>query len=589
MSRFFFALTLGLFTLGAASALATTGPDPRGPHTPFNEGAVECVLESTNLSGPVELDPQCVYRKSVVIQESNTTLDCRGARIEGDKFRSITIKGDIDNVVVRDCYMISEGGILVSPPPRQEGESDEEWRARSPTGVHIENVHIKGTIGTGIFIGPAVVGVTFEKSIVEDAGSAGIYLEYATQHNVIRDNLVRNNGYRAGGDELPRTGWARREGIAVDASAFNLIENNTVESNAFGGVFLYKNCWEYHTDADQEQRHQHAHSNVIRGNHFRDQDFGVWVASRQARDMGAWLCGDDTPYDNPFVLDEVFHENYPMFEATIPTPYTFNTEYLYAASEGYFCPPVGVCNPFRSTVYIWEDFAENNTIEGNVFEAHGKAGIRVEDDDTRITGNLFVGAFEYIYLGTPIRSRYLNRPVEHTVITGNSYVDSEASAFSDQLALVPGEHVETVLSNNGRVCLDPWGQRLLHGQAVLAFESETGGAQGCVSEERECEDGMLSGSFVFAQCENPEPEEGETLNQGPVESNVNPEEEDDLGVATPIPDPESAAEYAASGPSKKAPPGPASGCSSIRPSATPFLLLAILLLLRRRKGLHPPL
>jgi len=62
----------------------------------------------------------------------------------------------------------------------------------------------------------------------------------------------------------PRVNWWRREGIAVDASARNTIAGNTLRRNAFGGIFLYKNCWETHSyEPDSEQRVQHAHSNMF--------------------------------------------------------------------------------------------------------------------------------------------------------------------------------------------------------------------------------------------------------------------------------------------------------------------------------------
>ncbi len=425
-----------------------------GPVFPKAAQPTSCPHDTT-ISGVVELDPSCAY-DGFVLNASNTRLDCRGATIGGSAggdARGIMIRGDIDDVIVENCWLEGTKGIKIAPPDRDSGETDDELRARSPRGVVIRNVSVRDSRSAGIFVGPVVAGARIEDSVVEHSESSGIYLEYGTQHIEVRRNVIRSNGHVAQG--VARTEWTRREGIAVDASAFNVIEENVFEKNAFGGVFFYKNCWEDSTvSAKSRPRAQHAHHNRVSGNWFREMPIGVWIASRQARDLGAWDCGDTTPYPNPIALKAAFPPGYPTFRSTYPARYDFNLEYLHATLIGRPCPG-GDCSVNRTAAYIWEDFAEDNVVSANRFEALTLAGVRVEDDRAEITGNSFVGDFDYVFVGTPFRSRYLGRPVQDALIRDNCFSGAPAARpkFEDNIALVPGEHAGTTLSGNG--CTPP--------------------------------------------------------------------------------------------------------------------------------------
>ena len=83
---------------------------------------------------------------------------------------------------------------------------------------------------------------------------------------------------------------AGREVIAVDGSARNKILGNSFEQLPFGGIYLYRNCGEGGT-----VRHQTPRENVIKGNTFhsgpRWGSYGIWLGSR-----GGWspYCGQDS-------------------------------------------------------------------------------------------------------------------------------------------------------------------------------------------------------------------------------------------------------------------------------------------------------
>lgn len=439
------AFALALWPLAAAAGLE----GEVGPAVPMDPDAVDCPLPEGPLQGEVQLDPGCIYRQRVELAESDTTLDCRGAQIRPERGRAIRIVGPVQRVTVRDCYL-GGGGLLVRGVDIEPGEDGDATRTRSSTEVLIERVHVLASHMTGMFIGNHVVGATVRDCLVENTESCGIYLEYGSQSNRIEHNLIRNAGHEVGG--LPRQHWWRREGIAVDASAHNTIVGNELHHNAFGGVFLYKNCWEYHsTDPNGPQRIQHAHSNLIADNHFHHMPIGVWVAARQARDLGAWDCGDPTPYDNPILLDEAFPPDYPVSQGTFPAPYDVSAEYLWNELEGRPCPDDD-CSYEREAVYIWPDFAENNTVRGNLFEDLELIGVRIEDDDTTVERNVFLGAYDHIYLGTPFRARYLDQPVARTRITHNLFKAPDATRYDAHLFTVPGEHRDTIIRENALAC-----------------------------------------------------------------------------------------------------------------------------------------
>ena len=324
----------------------------------------------------------------------------------------------------------------------RDGESDDEVRALAPQDVLIENVDITSTDSVGVHLLPHTVGVTVRNSVLSNNSSSGVYMSpYGRRHRII-NNQIENNGHIKP-DGTPRIGWYRREGIAIDASSEHYIAGNDISANAFGGILLYKNCWEHADDEPNSRpRTDHARANLIENNRFRDQPFGVWIAARQSRDLTLMGCGDPTPYTNPISVMDVFHPTY--------------GDYPSAAIELYI-----LSLNFAS---VWPDFAEDNEIIGNTFESIGRGGIRIEDDGTRVVDNLFIGDFDYVFVGAPFRARLADQPVDSTVIVNNSYHSSSEASFAERLALIPDEHTNTQLRDNARACIDAAGQHIRHGR-----------------------------------------------------------------------------------------------------------------------------
>ena len=436
--------------------------EPRGPLTERNPDAQRCELQSRKLSGEVTLDRNCYYEQSFVIEDPDTILDCDGAELRPVDSFAVNVKRDADRATIRNCYIRGYKGIAVRVRKIRDDETDDDVRALSPVDVVIEHVHVSESESVGVHLLPHTVGVTVRNSILINNSSSGVYMSPYGRHHQIHNNLIEGNGH-VKPDGTSRIGWYRREGIAIDGSSEHVITQNEITNNAFGGILLYKNCWEHAAEEpDSRPRTDHARANLIEGNEFRDQPFGVWIAARQSRDLTLMGCGDPTPYTNPIAVNTVFHPSY--------------ADYPSAATELYI-----LSFNFAS---VWPDFAEDNQILNNVFEGITQGGIRVEDDGTEIRGNLFLGDFDYIFVGAPFRARLANQPVRGTSITENSFYLPPVTEFTSQLALIPDEHVETTLVDNYRACPLSGEEFAIHGDRREVENSDE-----CIREGSECVDG----------------------------------------------------------------------------------------------------
>jgi parallel beta-helix repeat protein len=123
-----------------------------------------------------------------------------------------------------------------------------------------------------------------------------------------------------------------REVMAVDGSATNTIIGNRFLQVSYGGIYLYRNCGEGGT-----VRHQAPQGNVIENNFFNVKDlrsgsYGIWLGSRQGRRS---YCEDDAGY------------------------------------------------PFGSSIDN-RDFADHNTIRGNIFQPASEEAVRDDGADNRV-------------------------------------------------------------------------------------------------------------------------------------------------------------------------------------------------------------
>ena len=255
------------------------------------EGEDSCVLpDSGVISGSVKLNSSCTYFQTIKISQSNTHLNCNGATLEGGGIRAVGIQIDgrkkrIENVTVENCKVqnFRNRGISIASGFRiREFSSDRQSNYNvAPRNIQIEGVTVLGSGRGGVYFDSYVTDSKLSNSTVQGSGKVGVYLEQGTQRIQILNNTIQGNGTEG-----------RREGLAIDSSAHNTVMGNRFIGNAGGGVFIYKNCSENFSSGKSAIRWQSSDFNMIKGNTFAGERVGVWIASRQSKDLRKWDCGD---------------------------------------------------------------------------------------------------------------------------------------------------------------------------------------------------------------------------------------------------------------------------------------------------------
>lgn len=329
--------------------------------------SIGCKLPK-NIEGYVELSANCVYKASLLIVQSNVVIDCNGGILDGENELKYGLLIDsmgsaLENVTVKNCTFrnFKNGGVLVtwSGVAAQKSGTRAEKYAKSPHNIILDNNIIQNNGGVGVYVDDYVAYTYILNSLVQGNRGVGVYLDDSTKNNILRNNTFINNGYR-----LKK---GPREALAIDSSADNIIEGNTFSSNAAGAIFLYKNCGENIHKGRQVIRWQHSDRNIIHNNIFYGELIGVWLASRQSKNMATWDCGD-LPMD-----------------------------------------PMG---------RYFEDFADDNTVSGNKF-IDNKVAIRVESDRNQIIANDFFCVRNPIEFPITRREEFLGLPQTGNVMRNN--------------------------------------------------------------------------------------------------------------------------------------------------------------------------
>jgi parallel beta-helix repeat protein len=332
-----------------------------------NDAAPIEILNSTVLQ-----DVDYTPGHGFLIRKSNIVLDCNGMVLDGKGVAPFGVDIDsygksISNIVVKNCTFknFKYRGASVgwqekysNKIKRINGRDDSELYAMHPKNIFFYNDTFSGSGTAGLYVDSFSQNVSIERSVFSDNFGVGIYLEFSSKRSRILNSFFSSNGFKKG-----------RESIAIDSSSENYISGNYFKNNYAGSVFLYKNCGESFSGEEQFTRKNGANNNVIVGNSFLGEKIGVWVASRQSRDLSKWNCTDPSIYQGKYYQD-----------------YS-NNNYI---SNNKFC---GVVKPI-----ILED--DNNHVESNV------ADVKRNSDFVEIT--------------TPPRAIYLKKPVLGNAVNDNT-------------------------------------------------------------------------------------------------------------------------------------------------------------------------
>lgn len=321
-----------------------------------------CQLPDMQKSGlKVTLDATCVYHGVLNITKSKSTLDCQGAILDGENTQrnGIIVNGHgekISGVKIINCNIenyLNSGIRITSGIKLQDLSTDHDLNySRSPEKIILKNIKISNIGRVGVFFDSYTTNSVISDSVIEGAGGPAIYLEQSSQKNQILRNKIIKNGN-------PKDGKNGSAGIHIDSSANNVIKDNFFSGNMAGGIFLYKNCGEKYSTGKSVIRWQHSDFNTISNNLFSDEKVGVWIASRQSKNLSKWDCGD-------FSMDGI--------------------------------------NKY------YEDFANNNLIENNRF-CNNKISIRIEGDNNSVFGNSYDSSLDtFVQFPKSMRAKIIGKP-----------------------------------------------------------------------------------------------------------------------------------------------------------------------------------
>lgn len=337
-----------------------------------------CWNKNVEIQGNVSMNPTCIAKGGVLIRTSGTHLDCRGGTISLDKKVNSAIIIDsqgeeIQDISIKNCILKGSKfktiyiGWNQSDRKKSERLSREELYERTPKNITIEKTRILESGSSGIYIDDYTQNVTMNELIIENTPAMAIYFEFSSKGNILKNSTIRGAGKAV-----------KREAISIDSSQSNLIENNKFIDNPYGGIFIYKNCSEHlKTRSNQVTRWMSADHNQIMGNEIVGSRRAVWIAARQSKRQHKSECGNGYYAEDTYTLDS----------------------------------------------------AKNNLVAGNKI-SKAEVGIIVEDDFNEIRDNQFEDiSREPIWIGTPMRSKYLNQPVQEVKVTGNKLQGRDAATL----------------------------------------------------------------------------------------------------------------------------------------------------------------
>jgi hypothetical protein len=199
--------------------------------------------------------------------KNNTTINGNGQILEGndcllvksiqDKNKNwlvpenITIKNFVIHGSVRLIGLgINGEGELVRESSKNENHIKYS-QSVAPKNIIFDNLKIESDKRTPFYVAPGCTQITLQNSVLTGkTESVSIYLDCESARNTIQNNIIKTK--------------TKREAIAVDGSAYNIIQNNTFEFLNFGGIYLYRNLGEGGTI-----RHQTPSFNKILNNVFK--------------------------------------------------------------------------------------------------------------------------------------------------------------------------------------------------------------------------------------------------------------------------------------------------------------------------------
>jgi hypothetical protein len=231
---------------------------------------------------------------------SNLTIDCQGGSIqppgndpEALMIRSIKMDNNWfvpSNITVRNCSLLGSTRIVgmgrngEAEEVKQSSHSlghTERTQAAAPRNISFINDKFVGQGTIPLYLSPGVTQVTVDRSKITGVSkSVGVYFDAESANNQLLNSTID-------------TDTDKRELVAVDGSAHNLIQGNYFSSLSNGGIYLYRNCGEGGTVRHQAPQYNQIQNNTFYYDKYLGFNPAIWVGSR----MGFRLyCSADKGY-----------------------------------------------------------------------------------------------------------------------------------------------------------------------------------------------------------------------------------------------------------------------------------------------------
>jgi len=216
-----------------------------------------------------------VRNTTYIIRKSGVVFDLGNHKLIGNcntKCVGVSIKAN--NVTIKNGDIsLFRAGIGVNPHIKN---------------TVITNIRIHNNVYHGIYVGAFGSNFTCDRCNISNNGTMGIYLDHSSTKNTITNSNISNNGYRnkdtgSTAENIKNSYKVKREGIAIDSSSYNLVNNTVFKNNALAGITTYKNCGERGIKREHGSNYNTFQYNTFDGNN-------LWIASRQDRNLNTWDC-----------------------------------------------------------------------------------------------------------------------------------------------------------------------------------------------------------------------------------------------------------------------------------------------------------
>ena len=221
---------------------------------------------------------------------SGVTIDCNGATLAPTIYgRSILVRSVRDkdgnwsrpaHVSIRECRVKKQVLVGVNMNKTQttassrQADHTERMQAIAPTRIRFEKMFFDVDEKPSFYVGVGATRITLKKSEIHGHTRApAIYLDAESGWNTIVGNKIHKTSQA-------NTPGAKREQLAIDGSAHNLIMANHFSGLNHGGIHIYRNSGESGTIRHQKPQHNHIVNNYFYYNKYDGDEQAIFIASR---------------------------------------------------------------------------------------------------------------------------------------------------------------------------------------------------------------------------------------------------------------------------------------------------------------------